>query len=185
MPSQNLNGFAPAKKSSGGNLPGFAPAATSAEPNPTPPEQLHVSAAPRVSQPQPPFQQSNAPHIGSNFPQPQQPTGGDFAGDLNPNPDPLRIGGGLPAGNLMGPDHPMFAGGPGQRPLDFNPSDPAGFGMRPRFDPFGPPGGPQEVWPDPNNPNNPMGGPRGRPQGGNPNPDHLPPPNSLGNNMFM
>jgi hypothetical protein len=73
----------------------------------------------------------------------------DFSGDLRPtgldpfpnyqdgvyhNPSILR-------GNLMGPNHPMFrgggSGGGGMGPL----SSGGMMGMRPRFDPFGPPGG--------------------------------------------
>lgn len=81
------------------------------------------------------------------------PGRGDFAGDLVPgglNVDPLG------GGNQMGPNHPMFSGGP--------------HGMVPRFDPFGPP------QPD-------MGGNR-RSQG-RPNHDHMRPPSNLNNNMFM
>jgi hypothetical protein len=99
----------------------------------------------------------------------RQPNRGDFAGDILPaGIDPLGPSG----GNLMGPGHPLLGG----------PSVPSGFGMMPRFDPFGPPGGPQD--PDPT-----MRDPRlvrPRPGGlGLPNNDILRPPNNLSNNMFM
>ena len=74
----------------------------------------------------------------------------------------------------MGPNHPMFAGGGGVHgpPLGGPGS------MQPRFDPFYPPG----VDPDDINNGNPQ---RNRPsRSGEPNPDHLPPPNSFGNDMF-
>lgn len=104
-----------------------------------------------------------------------QPGGmrGDFAGDLNPpGPDFLGSGG----GNLMGPGHPMFTG-------EGMPGTNSGFGMRPRFDPVGPPGGPQD--PLRNQQQQPPRR-RGPPGGlGDPNPDHARPPNDLNNNMFM
>lgn len=97
---------------------------------------------------------------------------GDFDTDLMPGgmADPFS------GGNLMGPNHPAF----GQQPHG------GGFGMRPRFDPYGPPGGPT----DPNNidPSDPRQQPRRRPPPGgtgDPNPDHQRPPQDLGNNMFM
>lgn len=107
---------------------------------------------------------------------------GDFSGDLMPTgiyPFP----GGMPMspGNLMGPNHPMFSGGgmPG----------PAGFGsamMRPRFDPFGPPGGPTEPDPDnllnrPRNHDNNVRLPGGT---GNPNNDLEKPPSLSNNHLF-
>jgi hypothetical protein len=117
----------------------------------------------------------DTPTIGSAFPQTRPQFIGDFSGDLVP--------GGMPGmhhivgpGNMMGPNHPAFHGG-GMTGV----GDGSGFGMRPRFDPFGPPGGPQEI---------PNGGggipghlhPR---SSGDPNPDHLKPPNSFNtNNMF-
>lgn len=116
------------------------------------------------------------PTIDNSFPQRPMYVG-DFAGDLGPanGLDPLRRLGPNSGGSLMGPNHPMFRGG-GMTGV----GDGSGFGMRPRFDPFGPPGGPQEI--DPNNPGRP---PRMRPGGaGEPNPDLLMPPNSLGGNMF-
>ena len=137
-------------------------------------------APPVVSGPARVYDERN-PNIGTAFP-PQRPTYvGDFSGDLT---DPLRVlGSGRPGnlmpGNLMGPNHPMFGsqnvGGIG---------DGSGFGMRPRFDPFGPPGGPQQVYPPDGTDDRPRPGQRRQP-GGNPNADHLRPPNSLGNNgMF-
>lgn len=107
---------------------------------------------------------------------------GDFSSDLLPaggmTMDPL-------SGNLMGPNHPAFGG---------NNDIGGGYGMRPRFDPFGPPRGPQ----DPNNSDdNLINDPRRRQQQqqqprrpppggvGDPNPDHERPPNNLSNNMFM
>jgi hypothetical protein len=116
---------------------------------------------------------------------------GNFAGDLAPGgiqgPNFGQFDPGM-GGMLMGPNHPAFNGGAGGI-SGVGPN--SGMGMRPRFDPFGPPGGPQ----DPNNPNNgfPPGDiPNGtRPSGnrrpggsGNPNPDHMRPPNNLNNNMF-
>ena len=103
------------------------------------------------------------PRIETSFPFPSHHRG-DFEGDLLPRGvgslDPGQ------AGNLMGPGHPAFQGG--GRLDHLGPS--SGFGMRPRFDPFGPPGGPT----DPNI--HPPGGT------GDPNPDHLRPTNYLGNN---
>jgi len=103
---------------------------------------------------------------------------GDFDRDLMP--------GGIdsPAGNLMGPNHPAF-GGPAI-------GSGGGYGMRPRFDPYGPPGGPQDPGNDDANnlldPRNPQRARRPRPPPGgtgDPNPDHERPPNNLSNNMFM
>ena len=140
-------------------------------------------AAPVPNGPARVFDERN-PSIGTAFP-PQRPAYvGDFSGDLTN--DPLRVlGSGGPGhlmpGNLMGPNHPMFrmpAGGIGGI------GEASGFGMRPRFDLFGPPGGPQEVFPPDGTDGRPHPGQR-RPPGGNPNADHLRPPNSLGNNgMF-
>ena len=117
--------------------------------------------------------------------QPEMRRPGDFDRDLLP--------GGVdnPAGNLMGPNHPAFGG--------LHPAVGGGYGMRPRFDPYGPPGGPTDpsnvldpnrTVLDPNDPrNNRQGGPRHPhpPPGGtgDPNPDHERPPNNLSNNMFM
>lgn len=107
---------------------------------------------------------------------------GDFAGDFMPGGlmDP-GFGGGraFPPGNLMGPDHPMFQGG-GSGLSGVGPH--SGYGMKPRFDPFGPPGGPTEPFhvgdPSKSKTKVPPGGM------GEPNPDHMRPPNNLNNNMF-
>jgi hypothetical protein len=115
--------------------------------------------------------------------------GGDFADDLLPAglQDPRFIRGGhnpgRMGGNLMGPGHPMFAGdGIGGNIVGDLPVGGPGS-MQPRFDLVYPPGiddGP--------NPNSQQKGGRQKPsRTGEPNPDHLPPPNSLGggNNMFL
>jgi hypothetical protein len=97
---------------------------------------------------------------------------GDFAGDLYPSPQfPVQN---IYPGNLMGPDHPMFQGNGGHGAMS----------MQPRFDPFGP------VVGDPRRQRPPEGDPRGRGSNrkqfpGEPNPDHLAPPNSFNSNMFM
>lgn len=113
---------------------------------------------------------------------PMHPLGGDFADDLLPAgwQDPRFLsgghGGGRMGGNLMGPNHPMFAGRGGFGGMDDGPLHLGGPGtMQPRFDPVYPPGLDGE-----------MGGPRNRNNNnkpsrtGEPNPDHLVPPNSLG-----
>ena len=117
------------------------------------------------------------------------PPGGDFADDLLPAglQDPRFAhgpgGGGRMGGNLMGPNHPMFSGG-GMGDLG-GPSSGGPGTMQPRFDPVYPPG----VDDDKNNPKG--DGSQKRRQKpsrtGEPNPDHLPPPNSLGggDNMFL
>jgi len=155
-----------------------------------------------------PFRRGGGPH-------------GDFADDLLPAGIPPYLGGngGVPGGgtsgggggggggggSLMGPNHPIFQGGgvgvgPGISGVGPN----SGFGMRPRFDPFGPPGGPTEI----DNSNRP-GGPgdpnrddeqmpnafhdnntrtRGGGRGGGPRPPGsggLGPAGSHNNNMFM
>jgi len=95
---------------------------------------------------------------------------GDFAGDLAPGGIRMDTSDSFPGvgGNLMGPNHPIFSSG--------NPLGGGRHGMQPRFDPFGPPGGPMDPSGD---------RPRQR-FPGEPNPDHLPPPNSFGaGNMFM
>jgi hypothetical protein len=111
---------------------------------------------------------------------------GDFAGDFMPGGliDPNF--GGTPSfrpGNLMGPDHPIFQGGDGVGGGGLSGVGPhSGYGMKPRFDPFGPPGGPTEPFDigDGNKPKTkvPPGGM------GEPNHDHMRPPNNLNNNMF-
>lgn len=124
---------------------------------------------------------------------------GDFEGDLLPGGIRSGLPGGVPpsfGGSQVGPNHPMFdrtfggdddlynahdgfGGGFGSPSFGF---PGVGGGMRPRFDPYGPPGGPTE----------PGRGGRGRfgtgrgrgrgrmPPGGSfgPNNDHLQPPNS-------
>ena len=106
-------------------------------------------------------------HLGQ--PMPHHP--GDFAGDLFPSP---QFPGLIHPGNLMGPDHPMFGG---------NGSGHGGMSMQPRFDPFGP------VITDPRRQPPPEGvDPRGggrRQFPGEPNPDHLAPPNSFNSNMYL
>lgn len=111
---------------------------------------------------------------------------GDFAGDLAPAGlrDPVfpSAGDGRMGGNLMGPNHPMFQGGgggmvgPGGLPLGGPGS------MQPRFDPIYP-----EGIDFPNGGGQP-GRRSNRPsRSGEPNPDHLPPPNAFGgggDNMF-
>lgn len=133
-------------------------------PRPDPAGALPTTVPPLHQRPVEPWmrEQYQPPTIESAFGL-RVPGHGDFAGDLVPgglSADPMR------GGNLMGPDHPMFAGGP--------------HGMTPRFDPFGPP------QPDA------LGGTRGGgsvgrggPSQGRPNPDHMRPPNNLNNNMFM
>ena len=137
----------------------------------------------------PAWNRGQVPTIHTAFPGIRAPHGqhGDFSDDLLPAgiPGPSFGGGnGSMGGNLMGPNHPAFQG-PGGGLSGVGPN--SGFGMRPRFDPYGPPGGPQ----DPNtggvpgingNPNNPNRRPGGS---GNPNPDHMRPPNNLSNNMFL
>lgn len=106
---------------------------------------------------------------------------GDFAGDLAPSGfrDPLFLPEqrGRMGGNLMGPNHPAFQGGSEM-------SGPNGFpmggpgSMQPRFDPMYPMGI------DPNG-----GSSTGRrskvpSRRGEPNPDHLAPPDAFGANMF-
>eukprot|EP00538_Stauroneis_constricta_P002518 CAMPEP_0119545798 /NCGR_PEP_ID=MMETSP1352-20130426/451_1 /TAXON_ID=265584 /ORGANISM="Stauroneis constricta, Strain CCMP1120" /LENGTH=515 /DNA_ID=CAMNT_0007590401 /DNA_START=108 /DNA_END=1655 /DNA_ORIENTATION=+ len=107
----------------------------------------------------------------------------DFPDDLAPaglvRPD-LGFGPNMPGGmggNLMGPNHPMFVGGMGGGGQGQMPGFPLRGGpgsMQPRYFPVGPPGGPQEI--------DPISG--GRRFQGEPNPDHLKPPNSFGKNMF-
>ena len=136
------------------------------------------------------------------------PHRGDFAGDLLPASssglqDPRfagRVGGGggRMGGNLMGPNHPIFS--PGSVGIgDYGNGNGGGHGqfpgmgglpiggpgtMQPRFDPLMPPGiGGGNDFPPP--PGSLAAANRRRTVPGEPNPDHLPPPNSLGNNMFM
>jgi hypothetical protein len=124
---------------------------------------------------------------------------GDFEGDLLPGglrgPDITQ--GPIVGGSQVGPNHPLFDRTFGDDDINhgygddlgFDESGPSfrvpgtgGFEMRPRFDPFGPPGGPTE-------PGRGLRGGRGRGRGGGrgrgtappggfgfPNPDHMRPP---------
>lgn len=130
--------------------------------------------------------------LGMEYPVPH----GDFAGDLLPaslqDPRFGRVGGYVGgSGNLMGPGHPMFSQGGGSH------YPPGGFAsggsgtMQPRYDPIVPPGiGGNGELPDPSGGRRLGSGiknnnRRGRVPG-EPNPDHLPPPNAFGDsNMFM
>lgn len=102
-------------------------------------------------------------------------------------------------GNLMGPNHPVFAPGGGLRQQQ-TPQPPWQRGglpiggpgtMQPRFDPLMPPGigEPLPLPPGSGGGAPPSFGPldgRRRPIPGEPNPDHLPPPNAFGSSsMFM
>ncbi|KAL3923492.1 MAG: hypothetical protein SGILL_001632 [Bacillariaceae sp.] len=113
--------------------------------------------------------------------------GGDFAGDLLPSglQDPrfLRVPGRM-GGNLMGPGHPMF-NGDGLGPIGGPPIGGPGS-MQPRFDPVYPPGIDDGQQPLNNQRRNGRQNPSPS-RTGEPNPDHLPPPNSLGggSDMFM
>jgi len=103
--------------------------------------------------------------------------GGDFADDLYPGGlrDPLRMGNeGRMGGNLMGPGHPQFTGGPGMMGVPGVMGGPGS--MQPRFDPMYPPGVDIGVDGNPRRRNLPS-------RTGQPNPDHLPPPNSFGGYM--
>jgi hypothetical protein len=111
----------------------------------------------------------------------QQERGGDFAGDLLFTPtDPLmnpNLPLPRPTGNLMGPNHPLFHL---QEQYDNDGDIIGGHRMRPRFDPYGPPGGPTDpTFVDPTfsgrgRANRGRGAGRGG--SGDPNPDHLRPP---------
>ena len=119
--------------------------------------------------PQPP----RAPYDGS-----KSNHRGDFADDLVTGGirDPLRIGGGTGhmGGNLLGPNHPMFGMGDGApQPPPFEGGGPGA--MHPRFDPPLPPG-----VVDPTATRGRGNHSRGRRHPYDPNPDHLPPPNSFG-----
>ena len=155
-------------------LPGFAPA-----------------AAPPLPREGGAFDRSYPARNNNNQPSNYPGTHGDFAGDLLPatglqDPRFHGTGGmhdGRMGGNLMGPNHPMFSpasggypgpgmggGGPGSMQPRFDPVFPSHLGRGPP-----PPGGRRPY----NNPS----------RSGEPNPDHLPPPNSLGGsdygNMYM
>mmetsp|Transcript_4166 Transcript_4166/g.7753 ORF Transcript_4166/g.7753 Transcript_4166/m.7753 type:complete len:623 (-) Transcript_4166:286-2154(-) len=156
--------------------------------------------------------------IMSSRPQQPRKRHGDFDGDLHPGgPMPGGLDGGRGHGGLhpvpphgggsqVGPNHPMFDrtfgdeggyyGGVGSDDLGYGAGGGSfgipgvgGMGMRPRFDPYGPPGGPTQPGrgggPFPGRGSR-LGGGRGRggrgggrvPPGGfgNPNPDHMTPP---------
>jgi hypothetical protein len=109
----------------------------------------------------------------------QRDRGGDFAGDLLFTPtDPLmnpNLPLPRPTGNLMGPNHPLF-----HLQEQYDDDIIGGHRMRPRFDPYGPPGGPTDpFFVDPTFPGRGRAN-RGRGAGrggsGDPNPDHLRPP---------
>mmetsp|Transcript_45454 Transcript_45454/g.46018 ORF Transcript_45454/g.46018 Transcript_45454/m.46018 type:complete len:535 (-) Transcript_45454:445-2049(-) len=130
------------------------------------------------------------------FPQ-RNPIHGDFDSDILPATglqDPRshsgRYSGVGIGGNLMGPNHPMFSPGVGGHGQIMGGRG-VGYGgpgtLQPRFDPVYPPGVDGDLRHDP-----PVGRrPHKKPsRTGEPNPDHLLPPNSLscnGNNnhMFM
>lgn len=153
---------------------------------------VHVPPLPQ-NQPYPfnPRDETKPPLIDEEFPtRPLHNMPGDFTDDLLPTGIPSSIGGGLggsrpPAhmgGNLMGPNHPIFqGGGVSGSGISGGVGPGSGFGMRPKFDPFGPPGGPTEIDQDPNKPRIPPGGT------GNPNRDDMSKPNDFhdNNNMFM
>jgi hypothetical protein len=129
---------------------------------PSPPSMISLTS---------PFNNSYEPPTVQVFQRPSNR--GDFAGDALPlGIHPLGPNHNGSGGNLMGPNHPLFHMGP-------NPN-PSGFGMMPRFDPYGPPGGPQ----DPKHFDT-----TGRPIPpgglGIPNNDIARPPRDLSNNMFM
>ena len=157
---------------------------------------------------------ANPPRLpaGSGMPQPGHPPrieeldpslrrpgpgGGDFGGDLAPGgilgPSRGSTSQEDNRGSLMGPNHPAFRGpgigGEGAFGFGGGLEDPrmphiGGAGMTPRFDPYYPPG----IGPDLG-----RGGGSGRGvgrggrggRGGDPNPDHLQPPNSFNSDMFM
>jgi len=124
-----------------------------------------------------PFRGSREPVNDMIFPKTQD----DFASDL------LRGGvkyPGIPtSGNLMGPSHPMFLRRGGDDP-NTNMPDFGGLGMRPRYDPVMPPG--MEVSFDKNGNLVRRSGKKMPLHRGEPNNDHMRPPNSFtGNNMFL
>lgn len=187
--------------SSGSQIP---PVPTPAVPGVANPPRLPTG--PGIPQP------GRAPRIEDLDPSLRRPgPGGDFGGDLAPGGilDPRR---GMSQednrGSLMGPNHPAFRGpaiggghdddfGYGGEGGGYGLEDPrvphiGGTGMAPRFDPYYPPG----VGPDLGRGGGGRGmgrggrGGRGRgrrppPSGGDPNPDHLQPPNSFNSDMFM
>jgi len=164
------------------NRPRTTSTTTTSTTIPTPPQSVPVA----VSQP---WQNGHVPStLDQAFPQIAVGTNqGHFAGDLAPAGlrDPLRMGGGSGrmGGNLMGPNHPHFMGGVGVGPGMMGPGGGGMMGgpgtMQPRFDPVLPPGA-VDIGVD----GKPL---RNRPsRSGQPNPDHLRPPNSFaGDSMFM
>jgi hypothetical protein len=150
---------------------------------PSPARSIDTLRVPSRAPREPPrmdYDEFDAPTIKQFQPHPHR---GDFDSDLRPAGivDPNALPGS--GGNLMGPNHPAFGTHPAP---DLGGG--GGFGMRPRFDPFGPPGGPTDIQPPPGT-NDKNGKPKGRrpPPGGpgDPNPDHQRPPSDLGNNMFL
>ncbi len=111
----------------------------------------------------------------------RQDRGGDFAGDLLFTPSDPLLNPNLPlprpTGNLMGPNHPLFNL---EEQQQYDDDVIGGQRMRPRFDPYGPPGGPTDpLFVDPTFPGRGRanrGRGRGRGGPGDPNPDHLRPP---------
>jgi hypothetical protein len=127
---------------------------------------------------------------------------GDFEGDLLPGgPQPGLLPGadGPPpfGGSQVGPNHPIFDRSFGVNDQDETyygppsfglPGVGGGMGMHPRFDPYGPPGGPTEPSRRGRGAGRGFGSGRGQggrgrgsvPPGGfgDPNPDHMRPPNS-------
>mmetsp|Transcript_4120 Transcript_4120/g.4674 ORF Transcript_4120/g.4674 Transcript_4120/m.4674 type:complete len:535 (+) Transcript_4120:33-1637(+) len=130
------------------------------------------------------------------FPQ-RNPIHGDFASDILPATglqDPRshsgRYSGVGIGGNLMGPNHPMFSPGVGGHGQIMGGRG-VGYGgpgtLQPRFDPVYPPGVDGDLRHDPPAGRRPHKKPS---RTGEPNPDHLLPPNSLSgnsnnNHMFM
>ena len=151
----------------------------------------------------PPSNRNNGDRNRVPQPTPGTMPGGDFADDLLPSGIPLpgfaqpdRGGGGSRTGNLMGPNHPSFhpqqgddyGSGYYEDGSDF--ITPGGLGMQPRFDPFYPPGvggfGPGRGRGRGGRGGLGRGRGRGRFGGGDPNPDHMRPPNNFnGGDMFM
>lgn len=126
-------------------------------------------------------------HPQFHTPQPALTPTGDFASDLEPGGiRDTRFGTmGNHSGNLMGPNHPAFSGHSDDLISPMPPS------MLPRFHPVYP----SAVYQGGDTGDNPLGRGRGRGRGGggsrgrrfmgDPNPDHLRPPDAFGNNMFM
>ena len=131
-----------------------------------------------VPPPNVPMNSVRQPHIVG-------PMQGQFDGDLYPSGISAPFFHGEMSGNVMGPNHPIFNIRTGEN--NNNDDDHVGningdpfrmgiHGMTPRFDPFGPPGGPTEP------PSRGTTFPGGN---GNPNRDLAIPPPFGGNNMFL